>query len=185
MNEEAVDAARARLEACAKRAVESDERADPATRRRIDDLTLVWTAALDSWDEARVTLDRRYQRIVWLVLTSIVLTITFALAGGAALRHNVTERTDMALERATYRICQRELVDRAFAAGRIGRNDRERAGILYRLPILDCLPNLEGKPAKPLPIDAQLRFVRKWVDGTLTLREQGICTSAVTDKRVC
>jgi hypothetical protein len=93
---------------------------------------------------------------------------------------------DRQLSAATYRICQREAVDRAYAHSFTPR--RELAKIERSLPILDCDPNAHGRPARPLSAAAQRVFVRRFMDGRLSLREQGICRDRLPtspDEPIC
>jgi hypothetical protein len=88
---------------------------------------------------------------------------------------------------ATYRICQREANDRAYAQWKT-RNHAELEETRARLPILDCEPNAHGRPARALSDAAQDVFVRRFVERSLSLREQGICRDRLPtsiDEPVC
>jgi hypothetical protein len=90
------------------------------------------------------------------------------------------EQTDRNSSRATaYRLCARNMVDRAFAHSSIqrgaGMKAVRRLERVDGIPILDCLPNLEGKGARPMSRSGQRAFVKRWEDGKLSGPELGIC----------
>jgi len=93
-----------------------------------------------------------------------------------------------------YRFCSRINIDRAaihwLAVNQIkalaGRKSKKRIGRFAKryqrrlesrggMPILDCMPNVTGGPARYLPPSEQRKFVRRWVKHQLTPAEIGIC----------
>jgi hypothetical protein len=133
-----------------------------------------------------VKLDRRYRRVARMCVASATISLVTLLGTVLIERARVKDQTTRQLSAATYRICQREAVDRAYAHSFTPR--RELAKIERSLPILDCDPNAHGRPARPLSAAAQRVFVRRFMDGRLSLREQGICRDRLPtspDEPIC
>lgn len=142
-----------------------------------------------------------------VVLLLFVGWFTFQ-ASRTATKANSTSSDIQALEtknrdtnrETAFRLCTRNKVDRAFAHASIRgipikgiqrgqtRSPGERRALEAvsdqlmigpLLPILDCDPNLRGKGAHPLPLSEQIKFVKRWARGDLTLPEAGICPNSV------
>lgn len=171
-------------------------------RTRIDSVAASWDEALEDWKRARIDLDRRYRRVSWLLTIAMGLMSIVIIVGGLALKQAVNDRsdrkaaeareaairrTDQADHKISFRICQREAVDRAFAIVRVGAKGGPpaRRKLLNNLPILDCRPNLVGNNAFPMTVREQLRFAKRFEQGKLTREEQGICTAQIHDPRIC
>jgi hypothetical protein len=118
-------------------------------------------------------LDRRYKRVARLCITAAAISLLTLVGTILVERQRTRDQTTRQLSAATYRICEREAVDRAYAHSFTPR--RELAKIERSLPILDCAPNAHNLPARPLSSVEQREFVARFVAGRLTLREQGIC----------
>jgi hypothetical protein len=118
-------------------------------------------------------LDRRYRRVARMCVASATISLVTLVGTVLIERARVKDQTTRQLSAATYRICEREAVDRAYAHSFTPR--RELAKIERSLPILDCAPNAHNLPARPLSSVEQRVFVARFVAGRLTLREQGIC----------
>jgi hypothetical protein len=118
-------------------------------------------------------LDRRYRRVARLCIAAAVISLVTLIGNIVIERQRARDQTTHQLSAATYRICQREAVDRAYAHSFAPR--RELAKIERALPILDCEPNVHNLPARPFSSAQQRAFVARFVAGRLTLREQGIC----------
>jgi hypothetical protein len=119
-------------------------------------------------------LDRRYRRVARMCVASAAISLVTLLGTVLIERHRAKDQTIASLGAATYRVCQRGDNDRAYAQWKT----RSRADLMQtraRLPILDCEPNTRGRPAHPYSNAEQDDFVRRFVEGKLTLREQGIC----------
>ena len=137
-----------------------DTSEDPSPRRTI----------LPRWVKAMVAFST--------VLAAFSLTLSAILfarndADSAARDRNQEQEVTTALYQIAYRICAREAEDRAYARTR----DPEGA---KKLVLLDCKPNLEGKPAKVLSNGEAREYLRRFQDGRLTLAERGICQTGVT-----
>jgi hypothetical protein len=179
-----------------------ERRCDDSTRSRIDVVAESWEAALEDWNRASTDLDRRSRRVAWLLTSSMVLMLMVVLVGGVALKQTINnradrkanqareianKRSDQALHKISYRICQREAVDRAFAIARVGAmgGPPARRRLLDSLPILDCRPNLSGNNAFPMTVRQQLEFAKRFEQGKLSREEQGICTAQIHDPLIC
>ena len=96
----------------------------------------------------------------------------------------VEERDRFSTYQAGYRFCSRININRAvlhwFASASGAPNEVTRA-YLRRLerkdgaPILDCDPNVNGKPATYRSVAEQRKYVDRWVNHQLTPAEIGIC----------
>lgn len=115
-------------------------------------------------------------------------TILAALAGGVVVGAIVfllvvqrsDNRADERLQGATFRLCARQNNDRAFAHS--VTRPAALALARKRLPILDCEPNLSGRPARVMPDADQREFVRRFVAGDLTRAETGICREPLSSR---
>jgi hypothetical protein len=180
----------------------TERRCDDSTRSRIDVVAESWEAALEDWNRASLELSRRSRRVAWLLISSMVLMLLVVIVGGVALKQAINSRADRkanqarevanaradrALHKISYRICQREAVDRAFAIVRVGvkGGPPARRRLIDSLPILDCRPNLVGNNAFPMTARQQLKFAKRFMEGKLTREEQGICTAQIHDPRIC
>jgi hypothetical protein len=121
------------------------------------------------------SLDRRYRRVARLCIAAAVISLVTLIGNIVIERRRARDQTTRQLSAATYRICQREAVDRAYAHSFTPR--RELAKVERSLPILNCQPNVHNRPARPFSSAEQRAFVARFVAGRLTLREQGICRS--------
>jgi hypothetical protein len=131
-------------------------------------------------------LDRRYRRVARLCIAAAVISLVTLIGTVLIERARVTDQTTRQLSAATYRICEREAVDRAYAHSFTPR--RELAKIERSLPILDCQPNVHNLPARPFSSAQQRAFVARFVARRLTLREQGICRARLpqaSDQPIC
>lgn len=65
--------------------------------------------------------------------------------------------------RAAWRLCERNMRDRALAHSLVGKIGSPRRRQVEEMnPIVNCDPNLVGKPATPLTHEGQRAFVRLW-----------------------
>jgi hypothetical protein len=147
-----------------RRATNCDD--EPRARDRISTLAL-------GFRNLSERLDRRYKRVARLCIACATISLLTLVGTVLIERARVKDQTTRQLSAATYRICEREAVDRAYAHSFTPR--RELAKIERSLPILDCAPNAHNLPARPLSPAEQREFVARFVAGRLTLREQGIC----------
>jgi hypothetical protein len=160
-----------------RRATNCDD--EPRARDRISTLAL-------GFRNLSERLDRRYKRVARLCIACAMISLLTLVGTVLIERARVKDQTTRQLSAATYRICEREAVDRAYAHSFTPR--RELAKIERSLPILDCDPNAHGRPARPLSAAAQRVFVRRFMDGRLSLREQGICRDRLPtspDEPIC
>lgn len=147
---------------------------DPRDRDRIGALAEGFRRLTDR-------LDRRYQKVARGLRITTAITLVTLSALVVLERRRATDQTRARLDAALYRVCQREAVDRAYAHSFTPR--RELVKIERSLPILYCEPNTRGEPARALTSAAQRDFVRRFVAGRLTLREQGICRAHLPERR--
>jgi hypothetical protein len=61
------------------------------------------------------SLDRRYRRVAWLCIFASVISLVTLVGTVLIERQRARDQTTRQLSAATYRICQREAVDRAYA----------------------------------------------------------------------
>jgi hypothetical protein len=108
-------------------------------------------------------LDRRYKRVARLCITAAAISLLTLVGTILVERQRTRDQTTRQLSAATYRICEREAVDRAYAHSFTPR--RELAKIERSLPILDCAPNAHNLPARPLSSVEQREFVARFVAG--------------------
>jgi hypothetical protein len=83
------------------------------------------------------------------------------------------------IRQAAWRLCERIQRDRALAHALVGEGKADAAGdthsepsgvrelVELQNPIVDCDPNLVGRPATVLPAAEQRAFVRSWQKGEL------------------
>jgi hypothetical protein len=131
-------------------------------------------------------LDRRYRRVARMCVASAAISLVTLLGTGVFLVVRQRDQTTRQLSAATYRICQREAVDRAYAHSFTPR--RELAKVERTLPILDCAPNARNEPARPFTAAQQREFVRRFVEERLSRRQQGICRARLpqaSDEPIC
>lgn len=121
--------------------------------------------------------------VVNLVALAVVGYVAIDGAGEAkTIAATIETKEDQQIDlvrRATWRICERTMRDRALAHALIGEasptgagdtrseNTKVRRLVEQQNPIVDCDPNLRGEPADPLPSAAQREFVRRWQRGEL------------------
>jgi len=60
----------------------------------------------------------------------------------------------MAAQKAEYRICLRQMINRAVI-------DSDKANDERRLPLYDCTPNLHGKPARRFSTEEAANFIQR------------------------
>lgn len=156
----------------------ADPDSGPGARRNDRDRDRI-RALAEAWELAVKRLERRYKRVAYGVIGVSVLSLATLVLTVVLARHEAKQRESSQLRAITYRVCQRESVDRAYAHSFTPRRDWPR--VERQLPILDCDPNITGAPAKPLSSQDQRAFVARFKAGTLPLREQGICRERVPD----
>lgn len=143
-------------------------------RDRIAALAKGFRRLSDDLQAHAADLDRRYRYVARLCVISATLSLVTLVGGVFIERQRAKQQSITSLGAATYRVCQRGDNDRAYAQWRThGPADLRRVRAL--LPILDCRPNTEGRPAHPFSNAEQDDFVRRFVAGELSPRERGIC----------
>jgi hypothetical protein len=123
----------------------------------------------------------------WLAAVVALLMAAWALWGAETKTDRqilrVEQQNEINNRTTAYRLCNRNMVDRAFAHSRIkAGGGQEALPPLERIdgiPILNCQPNLSGRGASKLNTKAQRDYVDRWERGQLTREELGICPQSV------
>jgi hypothetical protein len=137
---------------------------------------------------------RRWTMLTWVVIAEFVLIAVLSVAflvlldkantNQQKIAHNHDAIT-LSLEHTSFRQCARINNDRAVAHFYIARGQAKiEHRLQMQLPILDCDPNVVGRPAHPLSAAKQSDFVKRWAANTLTAAERGICPEP-PDESIC
>ncbi len=79
--------------------------------------------------------------LLGIIIVGCIIAVTFSIAG--FILYERQQDTIQAAHRAEYRICQRQMVNRAAIDLPLGNDEPH-------LALYDCTPNLKGQPARRL-----------------------------------
>lgn len=100
--------------------------------------------------------------VVAVLISAVVGYVAISTVGD--VRREERESIDL-VRRAAWRLCSRDMRDRALAHALLEGRPRMLAEI--QNPIVDCDPNLKGRPAYALTPAGQRAFVDRWLHGEL------------------